>query len=160
MLLPIYYYPEDPFRLTTSPFLRGLALEAVLHYDILDASMTIESKPNEKRRARRVEATGPISFTQIKDSQPALLKNISKNGLCCISETHIPEMTQVALAIQMPALPEEDRDHYLLKCQGAVVRCDPVVRSNSRAKWEIGIFFTEMNSEAIALLEAYIASRS
>ena len=122
--------------------------------------MTIESKPKEKRRAKRVPASGPISFAHIKDSQPALLKNISRNGLCCISETHIPEMTQVALAIQMPALPEEDRDHYLLKCHGAVVRCDPVVRNNSRAKWEVGIFFTEMDAEAIELLEGYIASRS
>jgi hypothetical protein len=122
--------------------------------------MTTESKHTEKRRAKRVEASGPISFGHIKDSQPALLKNISKNGLCCISETHVPEMTQVALAIQMPALPEEERDYYFLKCQGAVVRCDQVVHNNSRTKWEIGIFFTDMDDEAIDLLEEYIASRS
>jgi hypothetical protein len=122
--------------------------------------MTIESRPKEKRRAKRVPATGPISFAHIKDSQPAVLKNISRNGLCCISENHIPEMTQVALAIQMPALPQEDREFYFLKCQGAVVRCDPLVRNNSRAKWEIGIFFTEMETETVELLEKYIASRS
>jgi len=122
--------------------------------------MTIKIVRAEKRRSQRVSAGGPVSFTGLKETREAHLKNISKNGVCCFSRMFIPEMTEVALAIRLPALPEEKEDHYLLQCRGAVVRCDPVIKNNSVPKWEIGIFFTELDPEASALLDRYIASRS
>ncbi len=122
--------------------------------------MTQESKKMDKRKAQRVVTTGPITIAEFEDGQSAVLKNISRNGLCCVSPILIPEMTQVALAIRLPALPEEDEDYYLIKCKGAVVRCDPVIKSNSIPKWEVGIFFTTMESDTIELLEKYIAIRS
>ena len=122
--------------------------------------MTTEIGKTEKRRTRRVLVEGPVAFVGIKDSQPAFLKNISKNGVCCISRTLVPEMTQVALAIRLPALPYQEEDYFLLECQGAVVRCDPVIKNTSLPKWEIGIFFTELAPDAVKLLDQYIASRS
>ncbi len=122
--------------------------------------MTTEIGKIEKRRSRRFSSTAPVAFLGVDDSQPAFLKNISKNGVCCVSRTLIPEMTQVNLAIRLPALPHQEEDYFLLECQGAVVRCDPVIRNNSVPKWEIGIFFTEMSTDALELLNQYIASRS
>ena len=68
-------------------------------------------------------------------------------------------MTQVKMAIRLPALPEQEEEYYLLKCQGVVVRCEPVVRTNSRRKWDIGVFFTELDTEASNLLDDYIKER-
>jgi len=121
--------------------------------------MTSDPNYQEKRRAQRVAATGPLTFDHLHDNQNAVLRNISTNGLCCISRTLIPEMTQVALTIRLPALPHEREEHYTLQCIGAVVRCEPLSRTNSRPKWEIGIYFTELEPHADELLHRYIKSR-
>jgi hypothetical protein len=114
----------------------------------------------EQRRARRVTVRDAVTIVGLRDSQPAVLKNISRNGLSCYSREFIPEMTQVALAVRLPALRHEDKDFYLFRCKGAVVRCDAVTKNNSRPKWEVGVFFTDLGPEALELLEGYIASRS
>lgn len=121
--------------------------------------MTTQIGTKQRRQAERVKSESRLSAVKINDCESAVLKNISRNGLCCIAETLIPEMTQVALAIRLPALPQEDVDHYFFKSHGAVVRCDPVVKNNSRLKWELGIFFTEMDDESAELLARYISRR-
>ncbi len=121
--------------------------------------MTIQTGTKQRRQAERVQTESPLSAVLINDCESAVLKNISKNGLCCTTHTFIPEMTQVALSIRLPALPQEDAEYYFFKSHGAVVRCDPVVRNNSRLKWELGIFFTEMDDASSLLLDRYISRR-
>ncbi len=121
--------------------------------------MTIQTRTKQRRQAERVHTQSPLSAVRINDCEEAVLKNISKNGLCCTTHTLIPEMTQVVLTIRLPALPQEEVDYYSFKSHGAVVRCDPVVKTNSRLKWEIGIFFTEMDDRSADVLARYISRR-
>ena len=127
----------------------------------MDQDLKAKSRTSQKerRREQRLDAEAPLSLGLPGEAQEAILKNISKNGLCCHSHMLIPEMTQVRMAVRLPALPEEEQDHYMLRVQGVVVRCDPVVRTNSRRKWEIGIYFTELDDEARRLLHTYIEGR-
>lgn len=121
--------------------------------------MTIQTGTKQRRQAERVHTQSPLSAVRINDCEEAVLRNISKNGLCCVTQTLIPEMTQVALTIRLPALPQEDVEYYSFKSRGAVVRCDPVVKNNSRLKWKVGIFFTEMDDASADVLARYISRR-
>ena len=115
----------------------------------------------ERRKNQRLNTVLPHPTLEISDNnKPALLKNISLSGLACISSVHIPEMTLVELRIQLPALPKEEMDYYPFQCKGAVVRCEPVARSNSRRKWYIAIYFTEIDDTYKELLQKYIRVRS
>lgn len=121
--------------------------------------MTVFSGKKERRKEKRIETVGPVSLALHGEAQEAFLKNISRNGLCCVTRMMIPEMTQVVMDIRLPALPEDEEDNYHLKCQGVVVRCESVVKTNSRRKWDIGVFFTELDSQATELLDSYIKQR-
>jgi hypothetical protein len=90
----------------------------------------------------------------------AVLKNISRSGLACISYSQVPEMTMVEMKIQLPALPEEEVDQYDFACKGAVVRCESVNRSSSKKKWLVAVYFTDMDDENRRLLEQYLTVRS
>jgi hypothetical protein len=115
----------------------------------------------ERRKNQRIESKLPRPTIDIaEDGKPALLKNISISGLACISPNQVPEMTLVDLNIRLPALPEEDVEYYPLSCKGAVVRCEPIARSNSRRRWMLAIYFTEVDDENQQILQRYIASRS
>jgi len=69
-------------------------------------------------------------------------------------------MTLVEMHVQLPALPEEETDQYLLRCKGAVVRCEPISRTNSRRKWLLAVYFMELDPVNAELLHRYIERRS
>ncbi|MBU0754829.1 MAG: PilZ domain-containing protein [Planctomycetes bacterium] len=115
----------------------------------------------ERRKNHRIETELPRpSLELVNSGNPAVLKNISVSGLSCICSEQIPEMTLVDLKMQLPALPEEDLEFYPLSCKGAVVRCEPISRSNSRRKWMIAIYFTEVDDENKDILHRYVKGRS
>ncbi|MFH1999098.1 MAG: PilZ domain-containing protein [Planctomycetota bacterium] len=115
----------------------------------------------ERRKNHRVDMDLPTPTLDLMgDGKPALLKNISLSGLSCIASTEIPEMTMVDLRIQLPALPEEEPDNYPFTCKGAVIRCEPLNRGNTQRRWDLAIYFTEVDEANKAILEKYIERRS
>ena len=115
----------------------------------------------ERRKNLRVDTDLPNPTLELTEElKPALLRNISMSGLACFSATQIPEMTLVELRLQLPALPEEEAELYPFHCKGAVVRCEAVSRCNSRKKWYMAIYFTDVDEANKKLLQKYISSRS
>lgn len=115
----------------------------------------------ERRKNHRIDSDTEQPKVDLGgEATPAMLKNISTSGLACVTQQPYQEMTMVEMSVQLPALPEEDRDYYPLECKGAVVRCEPVTRGNSRRKWIIAIFFTELDEKNKSILERYIKTRT
>jgi c-di-GMP-binding flagellar brake protein YcgR len=115
----------------------------------------------ERRKNSRVDTDLSVPTIELKDGEAsATLKNISRAGLACVCLSKIPEMTVVEMTIQLPALPEENIDYYPLTCRGAVVRCEPGMRTKSKRKWFIAIYFTEMDDKNREILQQYINRRS
>lgn len=115
----------------------------------------------ERRKNQRVDLDSPNPTLDLTgDGKSALLKNISLSGLSCISTQEIPEMTMVDLKIQLPALPEEEAEYYSFACKGAVIRCEPLTRGGSQRKWDIAIYFTDVDDTNKGILENYVERRS
>lgn len=115
----------------------------------------------ERRKNQRFQVE-PSTLDMDREDRgtPALLKNISRAGLGCVCFRPIPEMTLVDLQVLLPALPGATVEGYPFTCKGAVVRCEPLTRGNSRRRWSVAVYFTEMDPENREILERYITGRS
>ncbi|MEO6597347.1 MAG: PilZ domain-containing protein [Planctomycetota bacterium] len=120
--------------------------------------MTSPTPQSERRRAVRALATFPVRLSQQPDGGPALLRDISENGLACTSSQSVPEMTLVGLDFSLPGAAEV---HHV---KGAVVRCErlpkPAGRDEASAKagprWDLAIYFTELAPATRAALRNYV----
>lgn len=84
---------------------------------------------------------------------PAVLRDISEIGLACTSFEELPEMTKVSLNFSLPGAADV---HHV---QGAVVRCDrmkDVVASRSGPKWDLAVYFTEIQPVTRAAIRNYV----
>lgn len=115
---------------------------------------------SERRREKRVTTTGQVSLGASHVASTAVLRNVSLNGILCQSTQELAEMTVVELKLELPRLAEERADtRYELECRGVVVRCEPVARGNSRRRWDIAIYFTDMPEASRAALERFVQVR-
>lgn len=115
----------------------------------------------ERRKNSRTELTRPGPMVEIADcASPAVLKNISASGLACVTDTPIPEMTMVEMSIHVPALHHEKQETHTIRCKGAVVRSEPIVRGNSKHKWSIAVYFTDLDEKTRKQLLKILETRS
>lgn len=105
----------------------------------------------ERRRAARALASFPVVLSNRPGAEPALLRDISENGLACTSPQAIPEMTLVALDFALPGATEQ---HHVT---GAVVRCEPLGGQRAGDRWDLAVYFTELSSVTRAALRNFVA---
>ena len=105
----------------------------------------------ERRAATRVPADIPLRLAPDAGASPAQLQNISTTGLCCMAHEALNEMTQVAIHLELPGLPEP------CAVSGVVVRCE---RDREEAPgYEVAVYFTDMAAETRKAIQAYVLSR-
>ena len=113
--------------------------------------MTSPTHQSERRRATRALGAFPVRLSPHPADAPALLRDISEIGLACASHHELPEMTQVALTFSLPGATEV---HHVT---GAVVRCEAMKKvARGSPKWDIAIYFTEIQPVTRAALRNYV----
>jgi hypothetical protein len=114
--------------------------------------VTTPTPQSERRRAARAEASFPVQVSSSGRAEAALLRDISEIGLACTSPQAIPEMTLIGLDFSLPGA--SDKHHV----KGAVVRCAPMPKGADGARrWDLAVFFTEMQPVTRAALRHYVA---
>jgi len=119
----------------------------------------IESRSSERRRAPRVNVDFPLEFSHPFPREVIRVKNISTSGICCISQFPLPEMTRVGIIINLPEPPMRDRPMEPIKCEGAVVRCEPQPVSGETEAYELAIFLTDISPVSMEELQRFVNSR-
>lgn len=105
----------------------------------------------DRRRATRALGTFPVRLSPRPTDAPAILRDISENGLACTSPDKLPEMTQVGLDFSLPGATEV---HHVT---GAVVRCEPIKQAGRGApRYDLAIFFTDIKPVTRAALRNYV----
>lgn len=103
-----------------------------------------------------LELRGPETSNRVE------VKDISESGVCCLADRPLPEMSRVILEILLPAHRSTargtDGTTPVVRCQGAVVRCEPTVASE-RAGYEIAIYFTRLPERDRGEIRHYVAHR-
>lgn len=113
--------------------------------------MTSPTPQSDRRRAPRALGTFPVRLSPRPADAPAILRDISENGLACASHDPLPEMTQVMLDFSLPGATDV---HHVT---GAVVRCEPFEKPVRGApRYDLAIFFTDVKPVTRAALRNYI----
>jgi hypothetical protein len=112
----------------------------------------------ERRRAPRAAAELPIQLQRPAGGdgalhvQPATLKDISANGLCCALGQPMQEMTLVKLDLPLP------NETSTISVSGVVVRCDKI-RGVPTPTYEIGVYFHDLDSAGRTRIERFVQDR-
>lgn len=121
----------------------------------------------ERRQFPRADADFTLTMdTGLAGADPVPVKDISPAGVCCLLELPLPVMTEVAMRLQIP---RQDGTIVEVRCEGAVVRCDPSPEAPAASEpasgdgpapnFEVAIFFLQVDSAGRDAIEEYVHAR-
>lgn len=119
----------------------------------------------DRRRAQRVDARMKLTV-QVPRPDGSLREasletlNISSSGLYFQTDHFIEPMTKLDLLLELPvssAAPGGPPRTTAVRCEGIVVRSVPEAPDPAADSYEVAVFFTHFESEALARLEEHIS---
>jgi hypothetical protein len=109
----------------------------------------------DARLSMRVEGTPEAQTAHfVTESQ-----NISSSGVYCTSTHFLAPFSKVALTIVLPRLPGGRAAKELVKCEGIVVRCEPLGKKGER-RFELACMFSGLDEKRRAMLDDFVAWRN
>jgi hypothetical protein len=117
----------------------------------------------DRRQFPRAEADFTLTLDGAPpDQAPILVRDISRAGVCCLLDQPVPIMTEVAMRLQVPG---PDGSTAEVRCQGAVVRCEPhsepasATSPEAAARFEVAIFFLQMDEADRDIIDDYVQAQ-
>ena len=110
----------------------------------------------ERRRAMRVAESLPFKIAHQDYEIEAVTVNISAVGALCRVERDIPMMTQLRVALSLPALRKGARRPKVISLKGAVVRKD---RDPLTQRYLLAVYFSDIRAQDREFLKKFIESR-
>jgi hypothetical protein len=86
-------------------------------------------------------------------------QNISASGVYCTCSHFLSPLSKVALTIVLPRVPGHNGRQDLIKCEGIVVRCQPVARRGDR-KFELACMFSDLDTRRRELITQFVTWRN
>jgi hypothetical protein len=85
--------------------------------------------------------------------------NISRGGVHCESDEYLAPLSRVALTVVLPAF-RAGVAPRVLRTEGIVVRSEALAPVRGRKRWQLACCFTSLDTDARALLDAFVAWRA
>jgi len=123
-------------------------------------------RKSERRVHARVDARLSMRVEGVPDDgqQTQIVtesQNISASGVYCSSQHFLSPLSKVALTIVLPRLPGATGKQELIKCEGIVVRCQPMAqRRGGDRRWELACMFSDLDVKRRDLLEQFVTWRN
>jgi len=123
-----------------------------------------KSRRSERRREPRVDARLSMRVEGVPDDgQLSQLvtesQNISASGVYCTSSHFLSPLSKVALTIVLPRVPGHVGRQGLIKCEGIVVRCQPVAKRGDR-RFELACMFSDLDARRRDLIAQFVTWRN
>jgi hypothetical protein len=110
----------------------------------------------EKRRHPRVAKTLPLKIADAKATFITETKNISRSGAYCQVRKIIPPLTKLGITLFVPNVESKNSQSQKIKCEGVVVRSEPVVQDGNIKYYNIAIFFNRIREADAQVIERYV----
>ena len=119
---------------------------------------------SERRQHPRVDARLSMRLEGVPDDgQFAQIvtesQNISASGVYCTSSHFLSPLSKVALTIVLPRVPGHNGRQDLIKCEGIVVRCQPLTRRGDR-KFELACMFSDLDGRRREMITQFVTWRN
>jgi hypothetical protein len=108
----------------------------------------------ERRAHPRASCDGTITLDLADGAHRARLRDVSRAGLCFYLDRPLPEMTVLAVRIDLPA--RAPRPAARIEGRGVVVRSQAIARAVDH--YEIAVFLNELDDAERATLDAFVAA--
>ena len=108
----------------------------------------------ERRRSVRVHESLPFKIGSQDYETLATTVNISEHGALCLVDKNVPLMTQLAVALTLPAA--RGKKEKAIRMKGVVVRREKDPAAN---RYFLAIYFSEIKSEDQETLRRFIEGR-
>lgn len=95
---------------------------------------------HERRQAPRVATRVPVTIAGEQGVLQTETKNISTVGAYCTLEQRIAPMTKLELELLLAP----DSKPLRVRCQGVVVRVEPVPGPSAHPRYDTAVFFTDL----------------
>ena len=82
--------------------------------------------------------------------------NLSEGGLACVSTANFAEMTRLAVRLMLP-LDGCSKDFAPLDVEAVVVRSEEIGSATGAQRFELALFFTQMEEEAKEQIRQFLA---
>jgi hypothetical protein len=106
------------------------------------------------RFPHRFEIEGPA--TGDGAAARMIASDLSLGGLYCSSSHDFPEMTRLAVRLQLP----DGAASAPVDVEAVVVRRNPLPSSSGNGRFELALFFTAMSDRARETLERFLSSHA
>lgn len=117
---------------------------------------TVQSK--DRRASERVTLRSPLTLTAPDGAEPAKLRNLSVAGIACTTSCRYPEMTRLKITLDLEGA-KEGSPGFRLEVTGAVVRCRPLRHGTGRRRYDVALYFTDLDDGAREKLAELVRSR-
>lgn len=116
----------------------------------------------ERRTTPRVGARLPIQLSESETSQLVTTEsmNLSKSGISCRSSEFVAPLSKVDLTMILPPFGNLTKASRVLRAEGVVVRCEPVLEEETGEKtseFDLACYFTTLEEDSRNLLDAFVA---
>ena len=117
----------------------------------------------ERRKHRRSTLEIPLDMQGPGERQKgfsARTINLSAGGFYCRVPFHVPVLTKLRISMMVPVQDASGREHdQVISCTGTVVRTVPARPTPGVKSYEIGCFFTDMDSHDRLVIEEYLLDK-
>jgi c-di-GMP-binding flagellar brake protein YcgR len=119
---------------------------------------TLSTSGAERRAHRRIDTTVKLQGTPEEGGSVARMvaSNLSAGGLYCTSSADFPEMTRLAVRLELPLNGDSGNSTRALDLEAVVVRRQEVRSVSGEPRYRLGLFFTKVDDEARELLTSFV----
>ena len=116
-------------------------------------------QPDERRAHTRYAAEIQVQGTPEDGGVVARMisSNLSEGGLACVSTANFAEMTRLAVRLMLP-LKGASEDFAPLDVEAVVVRSEEIGSATGSQRFELALFFTQMEEDTKEQLRQYLAT--
>jgi hypothetical protein len=124
----------------------------------------IRRRRSERRGRPRADArlSMRLEGAPVDGTDPHLVtesQNISSSGVYCTSSRFLAPLSKIALTIVLPRSGGGASGQELIKCEGIVVRCQPVPKKGERL-FELACMFSGLDEKRRGMLEDFVTLRN
>ena len=109
----------------------------------------------ERRRAPRVAERVSVALTEEGKAFQAESENLSAAGVYCTLDRFLPPMTKLQLQFELP----DGARRVRVRCEGVVVRVEPIIASAERGRYHVAVFFTELAERDRSAISRFVSQR-
>ena len=111
----------------------------------------------ERRRHLRTETILPLKISQKGLDVITETRNISCSGVYCRVNKPLPLMSKIGLTLLLPIQCRRKVSTEKVRCNGVVVRSEPVIVKNADTAYQnIAIFFTDLSKNDRTKISQYV----